>query len=78
MDWRLFTGHCKLGITLNGKISSKGKFSNGVIWGSDTLQYRNDEEMKAGLNLKEIPVHYQTETIYRYGQDKQNFISNLA
>lgn len=55
-----------------------GKFSNGVIWGSDTLQYRNDEEMKAGLNLKEISVHYQTETIYRYGQDEQNFISNLA
>lgn len=60
MDWRLFTEHCKLGITLNARISSQGKFSNGVIRGSDTVQYGNYEEIKARLTLEEIPGHYET------------------
>jgi len=40
------------------------------------------KKQKQGNSLKEIPGYYQTETIYKYRQGKQNFsksreISNL-
>lgn len=52
-------------------------------WSEGQIQYCNDKEIKGRLNLKEIPRHYQTDTIYKYRQDKQNFsksreISNLT